>query len=157
LYDEDQLRVKLAVVQELVLLPLYSLTFATQTVTVVPLASEPHHRLSLHNEYLNIYQIQVAPQDSVLLHCHDFDAISEMLSDAQVTVSTPGGPGVHRKLTVLQTRLQSRGHVHATDVDRDTVTVELLLPQKQGHNLCSEVIPDKPLNCPCDLSTPQVG
>jgi hypothetical protein len=132
LYDEDQLKVKPAVVQELVLLLSYSLTFPAQTVTVMPLASEPHHRLSLHNEYLNIYQIQVAPQDSALLHCHDFDAIGEMPSDAQVTVSTPGRPGVHRKLTALQIRLQSRGHVHATNVDGDTTdrNVTVLLPPK---------------------------
>jgi len=135
----------------------YSLTFAAQTVTVMPLASEPHHRLSLHNEYVNVYQVQVAPHDSVLLHRHDFDAISVMLSDAQVTVNTPGRPGVHRRLTAGQIRLQSRGYVHATNVDGDTtyrnVTVELLLPQEREHNLCSEVIPDKPLNCPAEQAT----
>jgi hypothetical protein len=141
----------------LILLLSYSLTFAAQTVTVMALASEPHHRLSLHNEYVNVYQVQVAPHDSVLLHRHDFDAISVMLSDAQVTVNTPGRPGVHRKLTAGQIRLQCRGYVHATNVDGDTtyrnVTVELLLPQQREHNLCSEVIPDRPLNCPAAEAT----
>jgi hypothetical protein len=135
----------------LMLLLCYPLTFAAEEVTAIPLESEPHHHLSLHNEYVNVYQVQVAPRDSVLLHRHDFDAISIMLSDAQVTVNTPGKQGVHRKLTAGQIRLQSRGYVHSTTVDGDTtyrnVTVELLLPQERERNVCSEVIPDQPLTC----------
>jgi hypothetical protein len=130
----------------------YSLTFAVRTVDVIPLSSEPHHHLAFHNEYVNVYQVQVAPPDSVLLHRHDFDAISVMLSDAQVTVYTPGQPEARRKLTAGQIRLQSRGYVHSTTIEGDTpyrnVTVELLLPQDGERNGCSEVIPDKPLNCP---------
>lgn len=135
-----------------VLLFCYSLTFAVRTVDVIPLSSEPHHHLLFHNDYVNVYQVQVAPHDSVLLHRHDFDAISVMLSDAQVTVYTPGQPEARRKLTAGQIRLQSRGYVHSTAIEGDTpyrnVTVELLLPQDGEHNGCSEVIPGKPLNCP---------
>jgi hypothetical protein len=61
-----------------------------QTPTVIPLASEPHHHLALHNEYVNMYQVEVAPHDSVLLHRHDVDAISVMMSDSDVTVHAPG-------------------------------------------------------------------
>jgi hypothetical protein len=47
--------------------------------------------------------------------------------------------------------------VHSTTIDGDTtyrnVTVELLLPQDGEHNLCSPVIPDKPLNCPAAEAT----
>jgi hypothetical protein len=131
----------------------YPLLFASaQTGAVMPLASEPHHHLLLTNEYANVYQVQVGPHDSVLLHRHDFDAISVMLNDSQVAVYTPGKPEAHRKLIAGQIRLQPRGYVHSTTVDGDTtyrnVTVELLLPQEGGHNLCFGVIPDKPLNCP---------
>ncbi len=140
----------------------YSLTFATQTATVIPLAAEPHHQLSLHNEYVNVYRVQVAPHDSVVLHRHDFDAISVMLSDAQVTVNTPGKPQIHRTVKTGQIRLQSRGYVHSTTVDGDSayrnVTVELLLSQERGRNLCSEVIPDKPLSCSAsDLAGHRTG
>jgi hypothetical protein len=134
-----------------IFLTCYPLMFAAQTGAVMPLASEPHHHLSLHNEYVNIYQVQVGPHDSVLLHRHDFDAISVMLNDSQVTVYTPGKPEAHRKLVAGQIRLQPRGYVHSTTIDGDTtyrnVTVELLLPQEGEHNLCAGVIPDKPLNC----------
>jgi hypothetical protein len=135
----------------------YSLVFGAQTVNVLPLASEPHHHLSLHNEYVNVYRVQVAPHDSVLLHRHDFDAISVMLDDAQVAVYAPGKQEVHRKLMAGQIRLQPRTYVHSTTVEGDAtyrnVTVELLLPQEGAHNLCSGVIPDQPLNCPAAGTT----
>ncbi len=140
-----------------IFLTCYALALAAQTANVMPLASEPHHHLSFHNEYVNLYQVQVPAHDSVLLHRHDFDAISLMLSDSQVTVQTPGKPDVHRKLAAGQIRLQPRGYVHSTTIDGDTtyrnVTVELLLPQQGEHNLCFPVIPDKPLNCPTTQAT----
>ena len=128
------------------------LVVAAQAPDVIPLASEPHHHLALHNEYVNVYRVEVAPHDSVLLHRHDADAISVMMSDAQVTVRTPGKPDVHQKLADGQLRLQARGYVHSTSIDGDTtyrnVTVELLLPQQGARNLCAPVIAALPLNCP---------
>jgi hypothetical protein len=128
------------------------LAVAAQPATAIPLASEPHHHLALHNEYVNVYEVEVAPHDSVLLHRHDVDAISLMTSDAQVTVHTPGKPDMRHKLVDGQIRLQSRGYVHSTSIDGDTtyrnVTIELLLHQQGARNLCAAVIPDQPLNCP---------
>ena len=124
---------------------------AAQTPTVIPLASEPHHHLALHNEYVNVYEVEVAPHDSVLLHRHDVDAISVMMSDSEVTVHAPGKADVHQKLSDGQIRLQARGYVHSTSIDGDTgyrnVTVELLLPQQGWRNLCAPVIAAQPLNC----------
>ncbi|MFI5059164.1 MAG: hypothetical protein ACHQLQ_13360 [Candidatus Acidiferrales bacterium] len=123
-----------------------------QEPAVIPLASEPHHHLALHNAYVNVYQVEVAPHDSVLLHRHDADAISIMLSDSAVTVRVPGKPDVHQKLVDGQLRLQARGYVHSTSIDGDTtyrnVTVELLLPQQGARNLCATVIAALTLNCP---------
>jgi hypothetical protein len=160
LYDEEQSSLhnaqisgapQLRVTLKLIFLTYYPLVLAAQTGAVMPLASEPHHHLLLHNEYANVYQVQVGPHDSVLLHRHDFDAISVMLNDSQVTVYTPGKPGARRKLIAGQIRLQPRGYVHSTTIDGDAtyrnVTIELLLPQEGEHNLCFEVIPDKPLHC----------
>jgi hypothetical protein len=128
------------------------LVVAAQAPEVIPLASEPHHHLALHNKYVNVYRVEVAPHDSVLLHRHDADAISVMMSDAQVTVRTPGKPDVRQKLADGQLRLQARGYVHSTSIDGDTayrnVTVELLLPQRGARNLCAPVIAALPLNCP---------
>ncbi len=128
------------------------LAVAAQTPTAIPLVSERHHHLAFHNEYVNVYKVEVAPHDSVLLHRHDADAISVMMSEAEVTVHTPGKPDLHHKLVDGQIRLQSRGYVHSTSIDGDTtyrnVTIELLLHQQGARNLCAAVIPDQPLNCP---------
>src|SRR5258708_21320694 len=111
----------------------FSLAIAAEAPTVIPLASEPHHRLALHNEYVNVYQVQVRPHDSVLLHRHDFDAISVMLNNSQVTVFTPDKPEAHRKLIAGQIRLQPRRYVHSTTIDGEppyrNIPVQLPLPQ----------------------------
>jgi hypothetical protein len=125
---------------------------AGQAQTVIPLAQEPHHHLALHNEYVNVYRVEVAPHDAVLLHRHDVDAISVMMSEAEVTVRAPRKPDVRQKLVDGQIRLQARGYVHATAIEGETtyrnVTVELLLPQQEGRNLCAAVMAAQPLHCP---------
>ena len=122
-----------------------------QEQAVLPLASEPHHHLALHNEYVNLYQVQVSPGDWVRLHRHDTDAISLSLSESQVTVHSPGKPDLQQKLAYGQVRLQARGYVHSTSVEGETpfrnVTVELLLPQTSKQNRCAQVMAGQPLNC----------
>jgi hypothetical protein len=138
----------------------YLLCFATsflgavvygQESEVLPLEAEPHHHLALKNEYVKVYQVEVAPHDAVKLHRHDTDAISLSLSESLVTVHFPGKPDVQQKLTNGQIRLQARGYVHSTSVDGDTpfrnVTVELLMPQTGERNGCAQVMANEPLHC----------
>jgi hypothetical protein len=119
---------------------------------VIPLKSEPHHHLVLHNDFVNVYSVQVQPHDSVLLHKHEFDAIGIMLSDAEITVSAPGKPDSHQKVVGGQLRLQQAGYIHSTIIDGNSayrnVTVELLMPQQEHRNICASVISAQPLNCP---------
>jgi len=118
---------------------------------VIPLKSEPHHHLVLHNDFVNAYSVQVEPKNSVRLHKHEFDAIGIMLGDAEITVSAPGKPDSHQKVVGGQLRLQQAGYIHSTVIDGDTayrnVTVELLLPQQEPRNICAGVISTQPLNC----------
>ncbi len=129
-----------------------------QVPTVIPLASEPHHHIALHNEYVNVYEVEVRPHDSVQLHRHEFDAISIMMSDSEVVVRAPGKPDARQKLSDGQVRLQSSGHVHSTSIEGNTIyrniTVELLFRQKGGHNLCAKVIATQGLNCPSERASP---
>src|ERR1700730_17278432 len=122
-----------------------------QEPEVLPLEAEPHHHLALKNEYVKVYQVEVAPHDAVKLHRHDADAISLSLSESLVTVHFPGKPDAQQKLTNGQIRLQARGYVHSTSVDGDTpfrnVTVELLAPQTGKQNRCAQVMASQPLNC----------
>ena len=130
----------------------FPLVCATQEQRVIHLKSEPHHHLVLHNDYVNVYSVQVAPHDSVLLHKHDLDAISISMSNSEITVRAPGKPDSQQKVVHGQLRLQSAGYVHSTFIDGDTpyrnVTVELLAPQQSSRNLCATVIAGQPMNCP---------
>jgi hypothetical protein len=126
-----------------------------QGQSAIPLKSEPHHHLLLHNDFVNVYSVQVQPRDSVLLHKHDFDAIGIMLDDAVIIVRVPGKSDSRQKVGGGQLRLQQAGYVHSTVIDGDAayrnVTVELLLPQQERRNICASVISAQPLNCPSAL------
>jgi hypothetical protein len=130
----------------------FPLLCGAQEQDVLRLSSEPHHHLVLHNDFVNVYSVQVSPHDSVALHKHDVDAVSIVLGDAVITVKSPGKPDVHQTVMGGQLRLQRSGLVHSTDIEGDVayrnVTVELLLPQPRGRNLCATVISGEPLNCP---------
>ena len=137
---------------------LFSFVSLAQEQVVIALKSEPHHHLTLHNDYVNVYSVYVSPHDSVLLHKHDVDAISIVMSDSEITVRAPGKSDSEQKVVKGQLRLQSAGYVHSTSIDGDTpyqnVTVALLAPQKSPRNLCSAVIPGQPINCPEPSSQP---
>jgi hypothetical protein len=122
-----------------------------QDEKIVSLKAEPHHHLQLHNQYVNVYSVEVAPHDAVILHRHDADAVSVMLGDSEITVKSPGKPDVHQKVAGGQLRFQPLGYVHSTSIDSAggyrNITVELLLPQQHARNLCATVIPKQDLHC----------
>jgi hypothetical protein len=122
-----------------------------QEPVALPLEAEPHHHLALKNEYVKVYQVEVAPHDAVKLHRHDTDAISLSLSESLVTIHFPGKTDVQQKIAHGQIRLQALGYVHSTAVDGDTPfrndTVELLAPQTGKRNRCAQVIASQPLSC----------
>jgi hypothetical protein len=155
LYEKTFVKAKRELLVTMCCLPL---AIFAQIPTVMPLASEPHHHLALHNEYVNVYEVEVAPHDSVKLHRHEFDAISIMMSNSEIIVRAPGKPDARQKLSAGQVRLQSSGYVHSTSIEGDTtyrnVTVELLFRQQGGRNLCAKVIATQGLNCPSEQASP---
>lgn len=90
------------------------------------------------------------------MHRHDRDTIAIAIGDQLVTVGVPGKPDVHEKNEDGQVRLQRSGYMHSTRVDGKTiyhtVAVELMQPQTNFHNVCAEVLPGEPLNCPSDAT-----
>jgi hypothetical protein len=150
-----------AILRFLVLAALFIFPSRAQTPSVIPLSSEPHHHLVLHNQYVNVYHVEVAPQNAVLLHLHDFDAISIMLDDADVTVHASGRPDASQHLSGGQVRLQPLGYAHSTAIEGNktyrNITVELLLPQKDESNLCAVVVAGQPLHCPATQAKQESG
>jgi quercetin dioxygenase-like cupin family protein len=113
---------------------------------------EQHHHLALHNDYVKVFNVVVSPGDSIVLHSHDQDTVAIAIGDQLVTVGIPGKPDVHQKNADAQVRLQRSGYIHSTHVDGDTpyhtVAVELMRPQTNFHNVCAEILPGQPQNCP---------
>jgi uncharacterized Zn-binding protein involved in type VI secretion len=113
---------------------------------------EPHHHLALHNDYVKVFNVEVSPGDSIVLHSHDQDTVAIAIGDQLVTVGIPGKPDFHQKNADAQVRLQRSGYIHSTHVDGDTpyhtVAVELMRPQTNFHNVCAEILAGQPLNCP---------
>src|SRR5580692_12304562 len=127
------------------------LAFA-QDPAVITMDQEPHHHLVLQNDYVKVFNVEVSPGDSIILHRHDQDTVAIAIGDQLVTVGIPGKPDVHQKNADAQVRLQAGGYVHSTHVDGDTpyhtVAVELLHPQTGFHNVCAAILPGQPLSCP---------
>ena len=133
---------------------LMPLPLVAQTSDVITMDQEPHHHLALHNDYVKVFNVEVAPGDSIVLHRHDQDTIAIAIGEQMVTVGIPGKPDVHQKNADAQVRLQRGGYMHSTHVDGDTpyhtVAVELMRPQTNFHNVCAEILPGQPLNCQGD-------
>ena len=144
-------RMKLNYVSFAALLVL-SLPLFAQAPPLITMAEEPHHHLALHNDYVNVYNAEAAPGDSLLLHRHIYDAMAIAIGDQTVTVAFPGKPEVHSKVADGQVRMQVSDYVHSTRNDSSspyhTVAIELLQPQTDQRNLCATVLPGKPMNCP---------
>jgi len=136
------------------LLPLSLLaqTPAIPAPAVPTMDHEPHHHLALHNDYVKLFNVEVAPGDSIILHSHDQDTIAIAIGDQLVTVGIPGKTIPSSKNADGQIRLQRSGYIHSTHVDGETpyhtVAVELMQTQANFHNICAEILPGQPLNCP---------
>src|SRR4029077_4031557 len=143
------MKIKAACLAAICLAPL---PLAAQTPAVPTMDHEPHHHLALHNDYVKVFNVEVAQGDSIILHSHDQDTVAIAIGDQMVTVGVPGKPDVHQKNADAQVRLQRSGYIHSTHVDGDTpyhtLAVELMRPQTNFHNVCAEILPGQPLNCP---------
>jgi hypothetical protein len=131
---------------------LLPMPLVAQAPAVPTMDHEPHHHLALHNDYVKVFNVAVSPGDSIVLHSHDQDTVAIAIGEQLVTVGIPGRPDVHQKNADGQVRLQRSGYIHSTHVDGDTpyhtVAVELMRPQTNFHNVCAEILPGQPLNCP---------
>jgi hypothetical protein len=118
----------------------------------VPLAQEPHHRLILQNAYVQVYVVEVPPQDSMYLHRHDLPYVSVSLGPADYVNAVSGKPDVHVTVDDGDTRYSEGGFVHTIRTDAgmafNAVTVVLSKPQGTAQNLCKQVAPGAPGTCP---------
>jgi hypothetical protein len=113
---------------------LFAATLAAEPPSAVEIASEPHHHLVLQNKYVRVFNVEVPPQQSTMMHWHGHDYAYVAIGDAEFSNEVMGKPPVTVKLRNGETRFSLGNFAH---VARDlagmpfrNVTIELL----QDHN-----------------------
>jgi uncharacterized protein len=131
--------------------PLSSQVPGTPT-TPVPITAEPHHRPVLLNDFVHVYNVGVPPLDATLLHQHDLPYLYVTLGQAEIVNAVVGQPQVNLELQDGETHFNPGHFAHLVRTDSGlpfhNITVELVHKQGTAHNLCKEVLPGQPSDCP---------
>jgi hypothetical protein len=118
----------------------------------VHISEEPHHRLLLQNDFTRVYNVMVPPLDTTLLHQHDLPYLYVTLGAADIINAIVGKPELHQILQDGEMHYSPGhfAHVARTDsgIQFQNVTIELVHPQGTPKNLCKDVLPGAPLDCP---------
>src|SRR6266403_2036010 len=132
--------------------PNLPLQYPTVPQGPVPISDEPHHRLVLQNDFARVYNVTVPPLDSTLLHQHDLPYLYVVLGPADIINAIVGQPELHQVLQDGETHYSPGHFAHIVRTDSGmpfhNITVELVRPQATAKNLCKDVLPGAPLNCP---------
>jgi quercetin dioxygenase-like cupin family protein len=107
---------------------------AAQTSTEVEITAEPSHHLAVENEYVRVFNVEVAPHASTLMHLHRHDYIYVTLGDAHISNEVEGKPPVDVKLADGDTRFVPGNFAHIvkdlSDQPFRNVTIELIQDEK---------------------------
>ncbi len=118
----------------------------------VPISEEPHHRLVLQNDFIRVYNVMVPPLDATLLHQHDHPYLYVTLGLADIINAIVGKPELHQILQDGETHYSPGNFAHLARTDSGVpfhnITIELIHPQGTSKNLCKEVLPGQPVECP---------
>ncbi len=113
---------------------------------------EPHHHLVYEDSSLRVLRVRVPAHDTTLLHEHDPDYFWIALGASTVVNAKPGVPDATISSRDLSIHYTPGHFAHVArnpgTTPFDNITVELLEPQTNVHNLCEPSLADKPLDCP---------
>ncbi len=110
------------------------------------LPGEPHHHLKIDNEYVRAYYVEVAPHEATQLHQHDHDYIFVTLGATDVINAVLGKPEGRLVLKDGDVHFSRGNFAHVarnlSDAAFRNVTIELLKPQGEAKNLCTQIVPE---------------
>ena len=116
------------------LLLLLPLLVAFAAAPEVEITAEPSHHLALENEFVRVFQVEVAPNTATLLHRHRHDYLFVTLGDSHVANEVADKPPVDLKLTDGETRFTPGNFAHVarnlSDRAFRNVTIELMQDDK---------------------------
>ena len=111
-------------------LVLCSVALVAQNTSEVEITAEPHHHLALENQYVRVFQVEVAPHDATLMHIHRHDYVCVVLSAANISNEVKGQPPAALKLQAGETRFRAGNFAHIArnlgDTPFHNVAIELL-------------------------------
>jgi len=138
----------------LIALSLIAFPTRAQAPAAIPAAEEPHHHQVLENPYVRVLRVSIATDDATLLHAHNVPYVYVSLGPADFANAVAGKPEVRVKLTDGQVGYSRGNFAHMVRSDAgmpfNNVTIELLRPQGEPHNLCEKIVPGDAGTC--DLS-----
>jgi len=112
------------------ILLLAALALVAQQTSEVEITAEPRHHLALENQYVRVFQVEVAPHDATLMHIHRHDYVYVTLGAADLSNEVKGKPPVEVKLQDGETRFTPGNFAHIarnlSDAPFRNVTIELL-------------------------------
>ncbi|MBZ5548634.1 MAG: hypothetical protein LAO22_11880 [Acidobacteriia bacterium] len=118
-------------------LPLFLLIAMLAAFAAAPeveITSEPSHHLALENEYLRVFQVEVAPHAATLMHRHRHDYLFVTLGDSHVSNEVDGKAPVELKLADGDTRFVPGNFAHIARNLAETpfrnVTIEIVQDEK---------------------------
>jgi quercetin dioxygenase-like cupin family protein len=99
----------------------------------VEITAEPHHHLTLENQYVRVYNVEVPPHAETLMHWHRHDYIYVTLGATEVVNAVKDKPPATVKLQDGETRFSPAPFAHIasnrTDQTFRNVTIEILQDQ----------------------------
>jgi len=100
----------------------------------VEITAEPAHHLAVENEQVRVFQVEVAPHASTLLHRHRHDYLFVTLGKARISNEVQGKPPVEVELADGETRFTPGDFAHVaknlSDQPFRNVTIELMQDEK---------------------------
>jgi hypothetical protein len=126
------------------LLLLFTFSQSAQAPEAVPLPKEPHHHLVLENDYVRVFRVSLPAHAATLLHQHDVPYLYVSLGPADVVNAVQGRPEARIVMADGQVGYSPGHFAHIARTDAgstfDNVTIELLHPQGEVHNLCERIV-----------------
>jgi quercetin dioxygenase-like cupin family protein len=111
-----------------------SLLFLLLPAEAVEITAEPVHHLALANDQVRVFQVEVAPHASTLLHHHGHDYVFVTLGESHVSNEVQGKPAAELKFTDGETRFTAGNFAHVarnlSDQPFRNVTIELMQDEK---------------------------
>ena len=94
------------------LILLVAFTRLGQSASEVEITAEPHHHLSLENEYVRVFKVEVPAHEATLMHRHRYDYLFVTLGASEVSNEVEGKPAATLKLQDGETRFTPGNFAH---------------------------------------------